>query len=330
MTDFHFGNLLPEMVLDAVSAQGWRPTGVLMPLNSYENRVYQIGIDDAEPLVVKFYRPERWSLDTIRDEHRFLQTLAAAEVPVVLPLPLPVHLGDCATIGQWDNLYYTVYPKFRGKERDELTNDDRRWLGRLLGRLHNIGAHFTAPHRLRLNPQTYGTASLDFILRQPFLPEDLRAAIATLLQQALDFVTPHFPDDLAAIPLHGDCHHGNVLWNHDGPHLVDFDDMVVAAPVQDVWMLFSGDATERAAQQEAFFTGYELFRPFDRASLRLAEPLRTLRMIRHAAWIGQRYHEPAFQRAFPYYEQRRYWEEFLLAIKEQIAVLQELQWSSAH
>jgi Ser/Thr protein kinase RdoA (MazF antagonist) len=176
---------------------------------------------------------------------------------------------------------------------------------------------------MALTPETYGYASLDFILRQDFLPKDLHANLESLLTQALKFVESSFQGKKNAFAVHGDCHPGNILWNREGPYLVDFDDMVVAPPIQDLWMLFSGSAEEQRTQRKAFFEGYALFRKFDESTFSMAEPLRTLRMIRHAAWIGQRYAEPAFQRAFPYYRERRYWEEFLLSIKEQISLLQE-------
>ena len=309
----HFAQLLPEMIFQTVEDHGFIPTGSLTPLNSYENRVYEIGIEEKEPIIAKYYRPGRWSKEAIIEEHQFLKALQEAELPVVAPF----------VMDQIDDIHYAFFPKFRGREQPEITNDNRRWLGRTLARLHNLGDHFKAKHRLHLTPKTYGYDSLSFILTQEFLPPDLNQNIEAHLVMALERVAPFFKTDLKAIPLHGDCHPGNILWNKDGPHLVDFDDMVIAPPVQDVWMLFNGDEEEKREQQKIFFEGYEMFRAFDHATLRLAEPLRTLRMIRHAAWIGQRYEEPAFQRAFPYYNQRRYWEGFLLEIKEQIGLLSE-------
>jgi Ser/Thr protein kinase RdoA (MazF antagonist) len=193
--------------------------------------------------------------------------------------------------------------------------------------MHNVAVHLKADHRLKLNPETYGHASLKFILTQHFLPADLKQNIEAHLLKALELVTPYFRENLKAIPIHGDCHPGNILWNKDGPHLLDFDDMVTAPPVQDLWMLFNGTEEEKKAQQNIFFEGYTIFREFDETTLLMTEPLRTLRMIRHAAWIGHRYEEPAFQRAFPYYQEHRYWEEFLQGIKEQIGLLQELSWT---
>lgn len=322
-----FDHLLPEIIFDTVAAQGYLPTGVLVPLNSYENRVYEIGIEEGEPLVAKYYRPGRWDFEIIAEEHRFVAALAEAEVPVVRHLELKKHLKGLSTLNKTaDGIFYAIFPKFRGREHAEVTDDDRRWLGRTLARLHNVGEGFSAKHRMHLTAETYGHHSLSFILTQEFLPPDLKLSIETHLAKAIELVVPYFQKPMKTIALHGDCHPGNVLWNKDGPHLLDFDDMVIAPPVQDVWMLLNGTDEEKRGQMRVFLEGYEVFREFDESTLVLSEPLRTLRMIRHAAWIGQRYEEPAFQRAFPYYRERRYWEEFLQGIKEQIGLLQELQW----
>ncbi len=319
-----FSQLLPKTIFDACFAQGFHPTGALFPLNSYENRVYEIGLEDHDPIVAKFYRPGRWSADAIAEEHRFINACAAAEIPVVEPQVLQQHLPHCYTLGQSGNFYYTFYPKFRGREHQEITNEDRKWLGRLLARLHNVGEFFKARHRICLDPESYGYASLDFILEQPFLPEDLLENLESCLVQSLELLEPYFHQDLQLIAVHGDCHPGNILWNLQGPHLLDFDDMIIAPAIQDLWMLFHGNRVEMEEQRQAFFEGYETFRKFDDGSFILTEPLRTLRMIRYAAWIGQRYEEEAFKKAFPYYRERRYWEEFLLSIKEQIGLLQDL------
>lgn len=325
-----FDHLLPEVIFQTVEAQGLRPTGVLIPLNSYENRVYEIGIEEREPVVAKYYRPGRWTKEQIAEEHAFVAALVQAEIPVVPPVALQSHIPGIPTLGKThDGIFFAFFPKFRGREHAEILDEDRKWLGRTLGRLHNIGENFRAGHRLRLTPETYGIASLEFILSQKFLPPDLKENVEVHLLKALELIVPYFKADLKAISTHGDCHPGNILWNKEGPHLVDFDDMVVAPPIQDLWMLFDGTEEDKRRQREAFFEGYETFRKFDQTTLKLAEPLRTLRMIRHAAWIGQRYSEPAFQRAFPYYQERRYWEEFLQGIKEQIGLLQELSWNEA-
>ena len=319
-----FSNLLPDTIFDAVNEQGLVPTGTLFALNSYENRVYEIHLEDHDPIVAKFYRPGRWSDQAIGDEHRFIKALGEVEIPVVEPLPLKKHLPSLSTLGKFEGYYFAFFPKFRGREHPDITNDDRKWLGRTLARLHNVGEFFKAPHRLCLDPQTYGYQSLDYILRQTFIPDDLKSNLESILLGNLKQIEPFFERNLKTIALHGDCHPGNILWNPQGPHLLDFDDMVVAPPVQDLWMLFHGSEEEKREQKKAFFEGYRMFRDFDESTFVFTEPLRTLRMIRHAAWIGQRYEEPAFQRAFPYYEERRYWEEFSLSMKEQWALLQEL------
>jgi Ser/Thr protein kinase RdoA (MazF antagonist) len=318
-----FSELLPRVIFETVTRQGFRPTGVLFPLNSYENRVYEIGIEGQNPLVGKYYRPGRWSAKAIAEEHAFLEALAEHEIPVVPSLKLREHLPECEALASTGEIYYAFYPKFRGREHAEITLDDLKWLGRTLGRLHNIGAKFKAPHRIALNPQSYGYESLDYILTLPFVPSDLLKNIEIYLRQALDKLEPFFASKMETILVHGDCHPGNLLWNPEGPHLLDFDDMLHAPPVQDIWMLFYGTEEEMMRQKEAFFSGYEIFREFDYSTLRLAEPLRTLRMIRHTAWIGKRHQEPIFQKSFPYYRERRYWEDFLLSMKEQIALLQE-------
>lgn len=318
----HFEDLLPTVILDAVQRQGVRPRGSLFPLNSYENRVYTVDLEEQEPIVAKFYRPGRWSAEAIAEEHRFVVALADAEVPVVEPLILDHPVPECDSLGKTGDYYYAFFPKFRGREHDEITDVDRAWMGKVLARMHRVGEAFPLSHRPRLDPETYGYESLEFILGLAFIPADLREGIESVLERVLALVEPYFPPDLPAVAVHGDCHPGNILWNPEGPHLVDFDDMLLAPAVQDIWMLFSGTADEQERQRRIFFENYETFRPFDGNSLALVEPLRTLRIIRHAAWIGQRYAEPAFQRAFPYYRERRYWEEFLNSLKEQISLLQ--------
>lgn len=318
----NFGELLPDLIFETLSQQGYRPTGALVPLNSYENRVYEIGTEEGEPLIGKYYRPGRWTAEAIAEEHAFVAALVEHEIPVVQPLPLKKHLPQSEYLSSTGEIFYSFYPKFRGREHSEITLEDLRWLGRSLGRLHNIGASFPAQHRMHLDPQSYGYQSLDSILKFSSLPGDLVQNLEAHLRQALELVEEPFQQKLEAFPVHGDCHPGNILWNPEGPHLVDFDDMLVAPPVQDIWMLFHGSVEEQKLQKEAFFEGYEIFREFDYASFRLTEPLRTLRMIRHTAWIGQRHQEPIFQRAFPYFGERRFWEEFLLSIKEQIYLLQ--------
>jgi len=320
-----FDKLLPSLILDAITAQGFEATGIFYPLNSYENRVYEIHLEEEEPLIVKFYRPGRWSLQAITEEHQFLDRLDELEIPVVAPYYLEKPLPTCQSLAEWEGFYYALYPKFRGRVNADLSLQDREWLGRSLARLHKVGEHFQTTERIHLNPQTYGYGSLQFILSQNFLPADLKTSLENILLQAIGLTEVFFKRELHPFLLHGDCHLSNILWNKEGPFLLDFDDMVVAPAVQDVWMLFHGSPEEVHLQREAFFKGYECFRPFDFSELQMSEALRTLRMIRYAAWIGERYEEEIFKRAFPYYRERRYWEEFLLHMKEQISAMQDIE-----
>lgn len=318
-----FDELLPELILDAVSTQGFEVTGLFSPLNSYENRVYEIQVEDEEPVIAKFYRPGRWSLEAICEEHRFLDALDELEIPVVAPYYLDHPLSECESLGKAGEFFYALYPKFRGRENPDLSLKDREWLGRTLARLHKAGENFQTKHRLALNPQSYGYASLDIILNQDFIPNDLKSNVEILLKQTLQLCDLAFQRPFKSIALHGDCHLGNILWNKEGAYLLDFDDMVLAPAVQDLWMLFHGSADEMLEQKEAFFKGYEMFRTFDYREFQMSEALRSLRLIRYAAWIGERYKEEIFKRAFPYYSERNYWEDFLLTLKEQISAMQE-------
>ncbi|MBF0106286.1 MAG: serine/threonine protein kinase [Deltaproteobacteria bacterium] len=315
-----FNQLLPDFICDVVASQGYDPTGALYQLNSYENRVYEIKLERGNSLIAKFYRPGRWSRDTLTDEHRVLKLLEEAEVPVVRPLILQQHTG-CETLAQADAYFYCFYKKFGGRCEQDLSLDHLKWMGRTLARLHNITADANLKNRIPLNTETYGDQQMDAIFDRNYLPKDLRANLEEIFHRCLDFIDPILNQDWQCFAVHGDCHLGNVLWDLKGPTLVDFDDMVIAPAVQDIWMLFNGTAAEQAAQQEAFFEGYEMFLPFDYRELGLVEPLRTLRMIRHAAWIGERFEEEIFKRTFPYYPERNYWEDFLLSMKEQLGAL---------
>lgn len=318
-----FSNLLPDTLFAAAEEQGYKPDGRLFPYNSYENRVYEIGVEDHEPLIAKFYRPGRWSLDALKDEHLFMDKLYEEGLPVVPALPLKKAIPGCPSLSKIDNISYCFYEKFKGREHDDLSLDDRKYLGRTLARLHNVGENFEAPHRMILDPKTYGFDNMELILQQSWPPDDLKILLETLLEQSLALIEDYFARPWEYFAVHGDCHMGNVLWNSHGLHLVDFDDMVIAPPIQDLWMLFHGTEGEINQQKEAFFSGYETFREFDYNSFMLTEPLRVLRMIRHTAWVGERYNEEIFKRSFTYFNQRKYWEELVLTLKEEISLLQE-------
>lgn len=319
-----FSKLLPDFILDVVASQSYRPDGHIFAHASYENRVYEIGIENEKPIVAKFYRPGRWSKQALIDEHLFLDRLRENELPVIDPIHLKKPIKETPTLGQIENMYYAFFPKFGGHHNSELDKEKRHRLGRTLARLHNIGEHFTCKDRLSINPKTYGYNNLNKILERRELPDDMVDALKKTLVTCVDLTALYFKRPVQNIALHGDLHHGNILWNDRGLFLTDFDDMLVGPAVQDIWMIFSGTAEEIKIQHSEFFEGYEMFRPFDQNTLSLIEPLRTLRMIRHAAWIGERFNEPLFQRTFSYYDTRRYWEEFLLALKEQAGLMQNI------
>jgi Ser/Thr protein kinase RdoA (MazF antagonist) len=296
-----FHTLTPDRVLDAVEVGGLRCTGRCLPLRAFENRVYEVELEDERRLVVKFYRPGRWSRETILDEHRFLQDLATAELPVVPP----VDLGTGQTLNEAKGIYYAAFPKVRGRTLDELDAEQRRRMGRTIGRMHAIGAARAAPHRRKLDVRSYIHEPLDTLLRGKFIPENLGPRYKDVALRIADAVAA----PLAAVRvqrIHGDLHWGNVLWTPD-PLLVDFDDCMMGPPVQDLWLLASGGTDEARKAREDLLEGYEVFREFDRSTLALAEPLRAMRIIHMSGWIARRWTDPSFPPAFPSFKDVRYW-----------------------
>lgn len=314
-----FEALGPDLLLDAVESTGLVPDGRFLALNSYENRVYQIGIENDAPLVAKFYRPERWSNAAILDEHGFSGELADHEIPVVAPL----RLGE-ETLHQHAGFRFALFPR-RGGRAPELDDaDTREWLGRFLGRIHAVGeaGEFAARPRLEL---AQVREDRDWLLAAGWIPDYLIDAYGTLSDDLLLAMNAAFEraGDVRSLRLHGDCHPGNVLWTDDGPHFVDLDDCLTGPAVQDLWMLLSGEREERSLQLSDVIAGYEDFRDFDRRELHLVEVLRTARVMRYAAWLARRWDDPAFPPAFPWFGEARFWEEHLLSLREQAAALQE-------
>ncbi|MCK6374190.1 MAG: serine/threonine protein kinase [Zoogloea sp.] len=315
-----FGPLTPDFVLSAVEASGLVCDGRLLTLNSYENRVYQVGIEDAQPLIAKFYRPGRWSDEAILEEHAFLAELADAEIPAVPAL----EVGG-STLHHYEGFRVALFPR-RGGRAPEL--DDPAvlgWLGRFLGRIHAIGARKPFAYRPDLTIRSFGEEPRDELLASPFLPPELRETWLSVVDQALDGVRRCFERAGAQpmIRLHGDVHGGNVLWTDAGPHFVDFDDARNGPAVQDLWMLLSGDAPAMARQLDHVLEGYEQFADFDPASLHLVEALRTLRLIHYAGWIARRWDDPAFPAAFSWFDTPRYWQDMILSLREQVALMDE-------
>lgn len=316
-----YQGLTPERVLDAVESVGFRCDGRLLALNSYENRVYQVGVADGELLVAKFYRPGRWSDDEIREEHAFSRELEEAEIPAVPPL----RGGAGESLYAFQGFRFALYPRRPGRAPELEDAESLRWLGRFLGRLHAVGVRRPFRARPALTPGTFGDESLRFLLEGGFLPPYLEDSYRSVAEAVMDRVRRCYDraGPVELLRLHGDCHAGNVLWTRDGPHFVDFDDSRTGPAVQDLWMLLSGDRDFLEEQLGWVLEGYEVFRAFNRRELHLVEALRALRMIHHSAWLARRWGDPAFPAAFPWFGESRYWEQQVLALREQAALLDE-------
>jgi len=311
--------LTPDTMLDSLESVGLRCDGRFLALNSYENRVYQVGLEEADPVVVKFYRPLRWSDQAIVEEHQFVSALAQLEIPVVAPLTL-----QQAQLHQYGGFRFAVYPRRSGRAPELDNADNLRWMGRFLARIHSLGRAKPFQHRPTLTVEDFGWESQRYLLEQQFIPADLVASYETTSNQLLKALEQRFPPgEGGLIRLHGDCHPGNVLWTEQGPHFVDFDDARMGPPIQDLWMLLSGNREEMTQQFAWIMEGYADFQRFDATSLHLVEVLRSLRMIHYSAWLARRWEDPAFPANFPWFNSNRYWEEHILSLKEQIAALEE-------
>jgi Ser/Thr protein kinase RdoA (MazF antagonist) len=315
-----YAALTPEVVLDAVAEGGLRPDGRLLALSSYENRVYQVWLEDdasavGSSVVTKFYRPGRWSEAQVEEEHAFARELAEREIPVVAP----IHKGT------FSSFIYAVYPR-RGGRTPELGDPKTlEWIGRFMGRIHAVGATKKFTYRESLTPQNFGHDARAYLLKSSLVPADLLDAWKAVTEQALRLVDACYArcGEAKTIRLHGDCHPGNILWTHEGPHFVDLDDARMGPATQDLWMLLSGDRAAMSLQLGEVLKGYEQFMRFDRRELNLLEALRTLRLIHYSAWIARRWDDPAFPAAFPWFNTQRYWQDRILELREQIALMQE-------
>jgi Ser/Thr protein kinase RdoA (MazF antagonist) len=310
-----YAALTPEVVLDACDGAGFRADGRLAPLNSYENRVYQVWLEDGGSRVLKFYRPGRWTAQQIEEEHAFARELAAREIPVVAPLSTGRHAG----------FMFAVYPRRGGRapNLDDVAVLER--VGRFIGRIHAVGAAASFAFREPLDVERFGDAPRQFLLSNNFLPPDLLDAWKAATEQALSNVRRCYAlaGNIKAIRLHGDCHPGNILWTDEGPHFVDLDDARTGPAMQDLWMLLSGDRAAMTRQLSKVLAGYEDFAALERRELHLVEALRTLRLIHYSAWIARRWDDPAFPAAFPWFNTQRYWQDRVLELREQIALMDE-------
>lgn len=312
MSEFFF-QLTPDRVLAAVERGGFEPTGHCSPLTCLENRVYDIRLEGGEHIVAKFYRPERWSRAAILEEHRFLAELRAAEIPVCAPLPF----ADGSTLHQIEGIYYAVWRRTGGRSPDELGDEELAVLGRLLARIHNVGATSAAPHRARLDAATSALAPLHFLESSGLLPHEVRRRYRAVVEQVAEL----YQAWSAGVPvhrIHGDCHRGNLLHGDEGWFFLDFDDFVTGPAVHDVWMLVPGRDAEGERQRDVMIEGYRQFRDFDASWLRLVEPLRAFRFVFYAAWIAKRWRDPAFPSAFPHFGSAEYWENETRDLEEHV------------
>jgi Ser/Thr protein kinase RdoA (MazF antagonist) len=315
-----YAALTPDVVLDALEGIGIRGDGRLLPLGSYENRVYQVYRDDAPPVVAKFYRPARWTDAQIREEHAFAAELAAREIPVVAPL-----VCEGGTLHVRAGFRIAVYPKCGGRAPELEDRATLEWLGRFLGRIHGIGALAPFRDRPTLDVESFGIAPRDYLLAHALIPPDLLPAWRSVAALALEGVRRAYDraGDVRLLRLHGDCHAGNVLWTDAGPHFVDFDDARMGPAMQDLWMLLAGDRAAMTQSLGAVLDGYEEFAEFDRRELHLIEALRTLRLIHYSGWLASRWDDPAFPAAFPWFGTQRYWQDRILELREQVALMDE-------
>jgi Ser/Thr protein kinase RdoA (MazF antagonist) len=341
-TSFFF-ELTPDRVMSAVEEGGILCTGRCMTLNSMENRVYDIEVeqDEAEHegsvawdafqgalrknfRVVKFYRPGRWTEEQILEEHRFLLELLESEVPVVAPLAF----SDGSTLKRESKsgIWFSIFPRVGGRAPDELSKEQLERVGRLLARIHNVGSVREAPSRIALTPENYGIRHLQFLKESKAFPLEIESRYAKLVEAICKISEPWF-QVANTQRIHGDCHLGNLLWSPEGPFFLDFDDMVQGPPIQDLWLLLQGRDQEAKAQLQHLLSGYEQMREFDDQSLRLIEPLRALRMIHFNAWISRRWEDPAFPQAFPQYGSGKYWEDEVRSLEEILHTIESSDWS---
>ncbi len=320
-TNTPYANLSPDVILNAVESLDFACSGSLLSLNSYENRVYQVGIDDSTPIIAKFYRPGRWTDAAIIEEHQFALELKNHEIPVIAPLEI-----KGATLHQFADFRFAIFPR-QGGRTFELDNlDHLEWMGRFIGRLHAVGACRRFQHRIEINSDTYGRAPYEFLKSHQFFPADVADNFHLAFDMLIERVDACFAlaGDVAKIRLHGDCHAGNVLWNDAGPQIVDLDDCLQGPAIQDIWMLLSGNERDKNIQTDIILEGYQEFFDFDYRELHLIEAMRALRMMHYIGWLAKRWEDPAFPLNFPWFNTPNYWQEQLQHLREQVGVLDKV------
>lgn len=323
-----YQDLTPDVVIDSVESLGLLTDMRQYPLNSYENRVYQVGIEEASPIIVKFYRPNRWSKAAILEEHQFLLELAQEDLPVVAPVEF-----NGQTLFDYQGFHFSISPRKSGHSPEIANREQLEYLGRWLARLHQVGQDYRFQHRPiwngkadlgRAEEKSIIQQSCETVLNSGLLNEDFRPAYESLCRDLDELVTQQYQPELSdTLRIHGDCHVGNLIWRDEQLYMVDFDDCVQGPAMQDIWMLLSGQREEQLQQLEAIRNGYEVFRPFPYHQLKWIECLRTIRLIKHTAWITERWSDPAFPIAFPWLTGVQYWSEHVLSLREQLSALQE-------
>jgi Ser/Thr protein kinase RdoA (MazF antagonist) len=315
-----YDRLTPDVIIAAVESAGYVSDRRILALNSYENRVYQVGMERGSPLVAKFYRPDRWSVAAIVEEHGFALELAAAEIPVVPPI-----VQEGRTLFEYEGFRFALFERHGGRWPELGSRTEREWMGRFLGRIHMVGRRQRFQHRGRIDIDRLGEQSRQYLLSEDWIPPHVQAAYESLTADLLQAIRSDFEtaSGVMQLRLHGDCHRGNVLWTDAGPHFVDLDDCLMGPAVQDLWMLLSGGRGEMAEQLTHLLEGYTHFATFDQRELVLVESLRTLRMINYSAWLARRWSDPAFPAAFPWFIEPRYWENQVLALREQLSAIAE-------
>lgn len=318
-----YDHLTPDLVIQAIESLGYLSDARILALNSYENRVYQVGIDEQKPVIAKFYRPNRWSDEQILEEHQFSQALQQLDLPVIPPIQSP---HDQTTLHQYEGYRFAIYQRMGGQAPEPGDFDQLYRLGQLIGRIHAAGKQSDFQYRPTLSIDTYCRKPSAFLLKNDFIPHHLQERFQTIIETLVAKLEELFASthQLTTLRTHGDCHVGNILWNRDtGPWFVDFDDCLTAPAIQDLWMLLAGDRMSQTAQLSEVLEGYEAFCSFNLAEIALIEGLRSLRMIHYAGWLAKRWQDPAFPKSFPWFNTPNYWENFLMEMEEQLLILDE-------
>ncbi|WJG08795.1 serine/threonine protein kinase [Aliiglaciecola sp. LCG003] len=313
---FNFEQLGPDLILDAIESKGILVESGLLALNSYENRVYQFIAQDNKRYVTKFYRPQRWSTEQIQEEHDFSQELHDHEIPVVAPIRI-----EQQSLHQYQGYQFAIFPSVGGRQFEVDNLDQVEWMGRFIGRIHQVGQGKPFTYRPSFSIQEHLIDATETLHNTQLIPQSLHTAFFTILEQVVSLTSQLYKPE-KMIRLHGDCHPGNILWR-DGPTFVDLDDCRMGPAIQDLWMMLSGDQNQQRIQLDTLIEAYDEFYHFDTRQLGQIEPLRAMRMVHYMAWLSRRWQDPAFPQAFPWFAEAKYWEQQILALKEQYSALQE-------